>query len=182
MFRVRGPKSTNSHTCRGPFVSFRIHKDSRFCFRKWGATVYRQIPGSRPRFGLFFSELTCTCQHCGEHSIQASAERRAFRLFLFKFVLGVVLSLLSRAVFVRLIMQWIVVICWVLAATRIACIGAVASRSCPCEFIGAPCFSAWHNRHLNADIFPSAYVSVVPRAVHLLHSSRYFKTQRDILS
>ena len=95
----------------------------------------------------FFSELTCTCQHCGEHSIQASAERRAFRLFLFKFVLGVVLSLLSRAVFVRLIMQWIVVICWVLAATMIACIGAVASRSCPCEIMGASCFSAWHDRH-----------------------------------
>ena len=144
---ARVPKSTNTHTCRSPFAFFRIHKDSRFSYRNWGATVYRQIPGSRPRFGLFFSQLTCTCQHCGEHSIQASAERRAFRLFLFKFVLGVVLSLLSRAVFVRLIMQWIVVICWVLAATMIACIGAVASRSCPCEFIGALCFSAWHDRH-----------------------------------
>ena len=35
---------------------------------------------------------------------------------------------------------------------------------------------------INADIFPSAYVSVVPRSVHPVHSSRYFKTQRDILS
>ena len=145
MFRVRGPKSTNTHTCRSPFVSFESTKIADFV----SGNGVRQFTGRSRVAGrgldcFFCSELTCTCQHCGEHSIQASAERRAFRLFLFKFVLGVVLSLLSRAVFVRLIMQWIVVICWVLAALVL---GPLLHEAALVRSWGPLVFSAWHDRH-----------------------------------
>ena len=59
--------------------------------------------------------------------MQTSAERCAFRLFLFKLVSGAFLLLCSAAVFDRLIMPWSVAIWLVPATRRIACIGAVVS-------------------------------------------------------
>ena len=90
-------------------------------------------PGYRAKAMAASSNFTCTCHVRGEHSTQTSAERCAFRLFLFKLVSGAVFLLCSAAVFDRLIMLWSVVIWLVLATRTIACIGAVVPRNRPCE-------------------------------------------------
>ena len=99
----------------------------REVFPEIGFHILPADPGYRAKARAAFLNFTCTCHARGEHSTQTSAERCAFRLFLFKLVSGAFLLLCSAAVFDRLIMPWSVAIWLVPATRRIACIGAVVS-------------------------------------------------------
>ena len=99
----------------------------REVFPEIGFHILPADPGYRAKARGPFPNFTCTCHARGEHSTQTSAERCAFRLFLFKLVSGAFLLLCSAAVFDSLIMPWSVAIWLVLATRTIACIGAVVS-------------------------------------------------------
>ena len=128
-FRGRGLKThTPSDVSQAILIRAQtITPTLREVFPEIGFHILPADPGYRSKAGAAFLNFTCTCHARGEHSMQTSAERCAFRLFLFKLVSGAFLLLCSAAVFDRLIMPWSVAIWLVPATRRIACIGAVVS-------------------------------------------------------
>ena len=101
----------------------------REVFPEIGFHILPADPGYRAKARAAFLNFTCTCHARGEHSTQTSAERCAFRLFLFKLVSGAFPLLCSAAVFDRLmlIMSWSMAIWLVLTRRTIAYFGAVVS-------------------------------------------------------
>ena len=149
-------KPANPRTCRGPCCSG-PRRQTTVAGSVSGTLVPPLTGGSRaPGLGQGFPvKVYSHVSLVREHSTPTLAERCALRLFLFKLVSGAFLLWCSAAVFDRLIMRWSVAI-WLVVATRtMFCIGAVASRSRPCEsmegfFFHGLAFDMQHSATLSA--------------------------------